>query len=201
MRGGLTLGHRGGEVFSHSHALFVDADGVRRAGHLIPDSVVLGEGVTARVWTSEQVAIEVQHDPETTMSLFVPRAVGEAPATGARALVCRVRPNVNLVGVVEHLVETAGWRAAAVRGQIGSLVGGRLAQPDGSVTAVEGPATEVMYVDGTVTRAAGRVSADLSAGLVDRHAVVHTGGLVPGHNPVAMTYELVLTEVGPESTS
>ncbi|MCL8026865.1 PCC domain-containing protein [Nocardioides bruguierae] len=197
VHGGLTLGHRDGEVFSHSHALFVGADGERRAGHLIPDSVVLGEGVTARVWTSVDVDLRVEHDPETTMSLFVPqrvRAAGTHDERDVDALLCRVRPNVDLVGVVEHLVAEAGWAAAAVRGQIGSLVGARLGGEGGTI-AVDGPATEVMHVGGTVVREDDGVRARLTADLVDRHGAVHSGALLPGLNPVAMTYELVLTRL------
>ncbi|WZH51051.1 MAG: DUF296 domain-containing protein [Nocardioides alkalitolerans] len=212
VRGGLTLGLRDGAVFSHSHARFVDAEGVEAAGHLVPDSVVLGPGVTARVWADPEVVIEVQADPETTMNLFVPRrtSVREAPdgvptgptgptggAAGARsAVVCRVRPNVDLVGAVERIVDEQGWASAEVVGQIGSLVGGRLRGPDGTTIEVDGPATEVMTIEGTVEREAGRTTARLVATLVDRHGRVHTGGLLPGLNPVAMTFELALVAGG-----
>lgn len=199
VRGGLTVGYRDGAVFCHSHALFTDADGVERAGHLVPDRVVLGGGVRARVWVGHDVTYEVAPDAETTMPLFVPRRVaprGDAvDAAGAvDAVVCRVRPNVDLVGAVLALTEEQGWAGADVRGQIGSLVGGRLGQPDGSVLVVDGPATEVVSLDGGVRRVGGQPCADLVAHLVDRHARVHGGRLLPGQNPVAMTYELVLTE-------
>jgi hypothetical protein len=96
--------------------------------------------------------------------------------------------------MVECLTEEQGWYGADVRGQVGSIVGGRLEQPDGSIVTVDGPATEVMFLDGFVRRVDGRMTADLSAHLVDRHAVVHSGRVLPGENAVAMTYELVLTE-------
>lgn len=194
IRGGLTLGRRDGSVFAHSHALFRGADGQERAGHLVPESVVLGEGVVARVWTAADVEIEVQADQETGMSLFVPREAGDTGAGEVRALMCRVRPNVDLVRVIESLVTDQGWAGARVRGQIGSLVGGRLRQPDGSVVEVDGPATEVIALDGSVRRVEDHTVAQLRATMVDRHAAVHHGELVPGQNPVAMTFELVLTE-------
>lgn len=194
IRGGLTLGHRDGEVFCHSHSLFVDRDGFRRGGHLAPETVVLGRGMRARVWGAADVAMEVTPDPETLMSLFSPRRTDSAQRGERRAVVCRVRPNVDLVRVIEHLTEEQGWQGADVRGKNGSLIGGRLAQSDGSVVEVAGPATEVMFLDGAARRVDGRVVADLSAHLVDRHGVVHSGRMVPGHNPVGMTYELVLSE-------
>ncbi|MEO9322756.1 DUF296 domain-containing protein [Nocardioides sp. C4-1] len=209
VRGGLTVGHRDGSLFAHSHALFVDATGERRAGHLIPDSVVLGDNVLARLWTASDVALESVPDPETGMTLFVPRATAEPDAGpdagpdasrgGVDAVMCRVRPNVDLVGVIESVADAQGWDAAHVRGQIGSLVGAHLRRPDGSVDVVDGPATEVMYVDGTVRRAGGRMTADLTAGLVDRHARLHEGALVAGLNPVAMTFELTLTRASTDA--
>jgi predicted DNA-binding protein with PD1-like motif len=198
IRGGVTIGRRAGEVFAHSHAVFEGRDGALRAGHLMPESVVLGAGVTARLAASADVRYEVAPDPETTMSLFTPMRVGAVSigvAHGSRrGLVCRIRPNVDLATAIEELTVRQGWAAASVRGQIGSLVGGRLRQEDGSILEVEGPATEVMYLDGTVGPVDGRMSADLTLGMVDRFGRIHRGGLVRGLNPVAMTYELVLVE-------
>lgn len=201
IRGGITIGRRDGEVFCHSHSLFVDADGVQRAGHLIPEKVVLGTGVRAQVWGGPDVALEVQPDPETQMSLFTPRQVVDTGRGEVPAVVCRIRPNVDLVGTVEAITEAQGWEGAEVRGQVGSLVGGRLEQADGSIVTAAGPATEVMFLDGSVRRVDGRMTADLSAHLVDRHADVYSGRVVPGENAVALTYELVLTDAFFESHS
>jgi predicted DNA-binding protein with PD1-like motif len=194
IRGGITIGRRDGEVFCHSHSLFMDAQGIQRAGHLIPERVILGEGVRAQVWGGPDVVVELQPDPETQMTLFTPRRVADTGRGDVAGVVCRIRPNVDLVGMVETITEDQGWEGAHVRGQVGSLVGGRLEQPDGSVATAAGPATEVMFLDGTVRRIEGRMTAELSAHLVDRHANVYSGRVVPGENAVAMTYELVLTE-------
>jgi predicted DNA-binding protein with PD1-like motif len=201
VRGGITIGRRDGDVFCHSHSLFVDARGIQRAGHLIPEQVILGEGVRAQVWGGPDVVVEVQPDPETQMPLFTPRRVADTGRGDVAAVVCRIRPNVDLVGVIESITEDQGWEGADVRGQVGSLVGGRLGQPDGSVATAAGPATEVMFLDGAVRRVEGRMTAELSAHLVDRHATVYSGRVVPGENAVAMTYELVLTEAPPASRS
>jgi predicted DNA-binding protein with PD1-like motif len=194
IRGGITIGRRDGEVFCHSHSLFMDARGIQRAGHLIPEKVILGEGVRAQVWGGPDVVVEMQPDPETQMTLFTPRRVDTTGRGEEAAVVCRIRPNVDLVGVVETITEDQGWEGAHVRGQVGSLVGGQLEQLDGSVVTAAGPATEVMFLDGTVRRIDGTMTADLSAHLVDRHANVYSGRILPGQNAVAVTYELVLTE-------
>jgi len=194
LRGGITIGRRDGEVFCHSHSLFKDAQGIQRAGHLIPERVILGEGVRAQVWGGPDVVVEMQPDPETQMTLFTPRRVANTGRGEEVAVVCRIRPNVDLVGMVETITEDQGWEGAHVRGQVGSLVGGRLEQSDGSVVTAAGPATEVMFLDGTVRRIEGRMTADLSAHLVDRFASVYSGRVLPGENAVAVTYELVLTE-------
>jgi predicted DNA-binding protein with PD1-like motif len=194
VRGGITIGRRDGDVFCHSHSLFEDATGERRAGHLIPERVILGPGVRAQVWGGSDVVVEVEPDPETQMSLFTPRRIADSGAGTTPAVVCRLRPNVDLSWMIERITEEQGWTAADVRGQVGSLVGGRLRQPDGAIVTVDGPATEVMFLDGTVRTVDDRVVADLNAHLVDRHGTVHSGQLVPGENAVAMTYELVLTE-------
>lgn len=194
VRGGITIGRRDGAIWCHSHSLFEDAEGARLAGHLIPEKVVLGRDVVARVWVSTDVLADVQPDPETTMSLFTPRRVAAQGAGDVNGLVCRVRPNVDITRTIERLTREQGWHSAEVRGQVGSLVGGRLRQEDGSIVTVDGPATEVMFLDGCVTTVEGQVTADLSAHLVDRHGQVHSGALVCGENAVAMTYELVLCE-------
>ena len=194
IRGGITIGRRDDEVFCHSYSLFVDAQGTQRAGHLIPEKAILGPGVRAQVWGGPDVVIEVQPDPETQMLLFTPRRVVDTGRGEVSAVVCRLRPNVDLVGMVETITEEQGWEGAEVRGQVGSLVGGRLEQPDGSIVTAAGPATEVVFLEGAVRRVEGRMTADLSAHLVDRHAAVYSGRVLPGENAVAMTYELALTE-------
>jgi predicted DNA-binding protein with PD1-like motif len=104
-----------------------------------------------------------------------------------------VRPNVDLVRAVEALAVEHGLRRAIVRGKIGSLVGACLQQGDYTVRA-PGPATEVMFLDGWVTTERGSAQAQLSAAVVDLTGTVYLGRLVPGRNPVAMTFELALTE-------
>ncbi|MDV7241684.1 MULTISPECIES: PCC domain-containing protein [Rhodococcus] len=199
VRGGVTIGKRDGKVFAHCHAMFVGADGIMRAGHLIPDSVVLGAGVRADLYATADVAMTVTPDPEINFPVFQPQPVHEPTTTyvgGMRSVVARIHPNVDIVAAVEHLAETHGFDTAIVRGKVGSFVGATLTQGDQIVTA-PGPATEVMYLDGAVTRDAdGRPHAELSCAAVAVDGNVYTGSVVRGHNPIAMTFELAMSEPG-----
>ncbi|WP_416061840.1 PCC domain-containing protein [Rhodococcus indonesiensis] len=199
MRGGLTVGLRDGATFTHCHAQFVDADGVMRAGHLIPDSVVLGAGVTADLYASRDVAMTVLPDTEINFSVFQPHAVdpadGPLPTPGGlRSVVARIHPNVDIVEAVEDLAEQHGFDTAIIRGKIGSFVGTTLQQGDQLVSA-PGPAVEVMYLDGSIRRDhTGTVRAELTCAAAALDGNVYSGQLVRGHNPIAMTFELALSE-------
>ncbi len=57
------------------------------------------------------------------------------------------------------------------------------------------PATEIITLPGSVlpdANASGQASA--SAVVVDRRGQVHAGPLIRGHNPVAVTFELLIIE-------
>lgn len=192
--GGLTVGRREGRIFAHSHARWQDRARGWLAGHLLPESVILGEGVVAHVVASADVRYEVVQDPETTMQLFMPCEVDRGPGlqVDLSGLMCRVRPNMDLCATIEGLVDEFGWPAASIWGQVGSLVGACLVQPDGSILEVDGPATEVICLDGSVVREHGRARSSLEAEVVDRHGRVHRGVLARGRNLVAMTFELTL---------
>ncbi|WP_280416693.1 PCC domain-containing protein [Nocardia carnea] len=198
IRGGVTIGKRDGHVFAHCHAMFVGADGIMRAGHLIPDSVILGAGVLADLYATADVAMTVTPDPEINFPVFQPQPMrvhtDPAQAGGLRSVVARIHPNVDIVAAVEHLAETHRFRHAVVRGKIGSFVGATLTQGEHIVTA-PGPATEVMYLDGAVTTGSdGRAEAQLSCAAVGIDGNVYAGSVVRGRNPVAMTFELALSE-------
>lgn len=199
IRGGLTIGLRDGAPFTHCHAQFVDADGVMRAGHLIPESVVLGAGVTADLYASRDVAMTVLPDTEINFSVFQPNAVDPAdrlPSTspGLRSVVARIHPNVDITEAVEDLAEQHDFDTAIIRGKIGSFVGATLLQGDQLISA-PGPAVEVMYLDGAIRRdPKGVIRAELTCAAAAVDGNVYSGALVRGHNPIAMTFELALSE-------
>ncbi|MHA4848041.1 PCC domain-containing protein [Rhodococcus sp. MSC1_016] len=205
MRGGLTIGLRDGEVFTHCHAQFVDADGIMRAGHLIPESVIVGAGVTADLYASRDVAMTVLPDTEINFSVFQPRpAAPTKPAGtasgGLRSVVARVHPNIDIIEAIENLAEEHGFETAVIRGKIGSFVGATLVQGDQLVSA-PGPAVEVMYLDGGIRRdETGSIRAELTCAAAAVDGNVYSGALVRGHNPIAMTFELALSEPAEATT-
>ena len=88
MRGGLTIGLRDGEVFTHCHAQFVDADGIMRAGHLIPESVIVGAGVTADLYASRDVAMTVLPDTEINFPVFQPQPAAPQKPRSTHPVAC-----------------------------------------------------------------------------------------------------------------
>ncbi|WP_083666021.1 hypothetical protein [Saccharomonospora sp. CUA-673] len=58
------------------------------------------------------------------------------------------------------------------------------------IVEVDWPATELTSLTGTVRGD----DVALVAAMVDRHGDVHSGAVLPGENPVAVTYELYLED-------
>lgn len=196
LAGSVTVGFRDGERFMHCHAMWLDAEGQIRGGHLWPETVVGGVPVHAVVHPLPGVTTVNARDPETCMPVFTPhsdaqRSDESGPARGSRVAMSRVRPGEDITAAVRRVCVEQGFGTAVVRAGVGSLVGACLRRGH-DVVNVDGPATELATI-------AGRVHADiadfeLSAIVVDRHGEVHAGVLVPGRNPVAITFELLIFE-------
>ena len=184
----VVAGIRDGEPFIHCHGIWRAADGVRRAGHLLPHDSVVAHEARVEAWGIEGAAFVARDDPETNFKLFSAEvaAAGAAAREGGRpALACTVRPN----GDISHTLEVAcarnGIPEAAVHG-VGSLIGVDFA--DGR--HVPSYATEVMVASGRV--AAGGAEASLDVALADMDGAVHEGVLLRGGNPVCVTFELLV---------
>jgi len=102
--------------------------------------------------------------------------------------VARVKPNEDIVSAIQAICRDSGVRDAALRGSLGSLIGARFT--DGR--QVDDDATEVLVRQGWVRD--GRPALELL--VVDRQSAVHQGWLVPGENPVCITFDLVLEITG-----
>ncbi|WP_413316791.1 DUF296 domain-containing protein [Agrococcus sp. 1P02AA] len=191
------IGSRFGEDFTHCHAMWRDGDGMLHGGHLLADTLMepgSGFAIVHPLFGAELVSDD---DPETLMPTFTPHASDPA-RSGTEALVptiiARVLPNEDLTEAAIALTREAGFARAVVRAGTGSLIGADFAPVGGGRRRiVDGPATEVISVNGVVDAAA--ETASLTATLVDRQGQLHAGVLTAAANPAAVTFELVLQEI------
>jgi len=165
----------------HCHAMWTDADGSARGGHILLDESLVAEPAEATAWTFTALGIDAEPDPETNFMLLRPERLG--PDTGSGVL-ARIRPNEDLCNAIETIARWAGLRDAEVRGSLGSLIGAVF--DDGRV--VPDHATEVLVQSGSVR---GGIAA-IDMAVVDMQGRVHAGRLVRGENPVCITFDLVL---------
>lgn len=188
--GAMSFGRRDGAPFFHCHGLWREETGRRGGGHVLPEETILAEDAEIAGFGVDGAIFEAAPDPETNFKLFGPVAAplaGEGPGAGCAIL--RVRPNVDLHGALEGFCESMGWRAAILRGGVGSTIGA--AFDDGRI--VERFATEVFVKGGVVSRSASREwAARIEVGIVDHAGGIAEGVLRRGDNPVLMTFELVL---------
>jgi hypothetical protein len=191
----ITFGEREEGALAHVHASWTGADGSRGAGHVLPLESTLAEPVEAEAWAVEGAGFTVRPDAETNFSLFTPEAWAEpaGPATGA---LVKIQPNEDACAALEAACARLGWPAAQVRGGVGSLVGARFS--DGR-TMGRAP-TEVLVQGGKVLPGEpnGPPNATLTLLAIDHEGRIEEGLIVPGNNPVLMTFELLLTPHHPQ---
>ena len=114
-RANLTFGWADGAPFLHCHAVWIEPDGSRRGGHILPRETVLASCGSATAWGFRDVRVETAFDAETNFTLF---GVKGALNTEAGAVMARIRPNEDVTLAVEALASTARvgrmrWSAAA----------------------------------------------------------------------------------------
>jgi predicted DNA-binding protein with PD1-like motif len=177
-----TFGWDDGKPFVHCHAVWTEADGARRGGHILPSEAIVVAPAMVHAWGFADIIIATSKDIETNFRLLQPSGFSRPDAS---AVVARVRPNEDIVSAVETIARAYQMPHATVRGSLGSLIGARF--HDG--TNVPDNATEVLVREGRVT--AGVAEIDLLA--VDGRGHVHQGRLERGANPVCITFDLVLT--------
>lgn len=177
-----TFGWHDGKPFLHCHAVWTEADGARRGGHILPGEAILAASSMVQAWGFTEVAIATSHDAETNFTLLQPSGPSQ---TRAQAVVARVRPNEDIVSAVETIARIHRIPDATIRGSLGSLIGAQFANG----TIVPDDATEVLIRHGAVTD--GVAAIDLLA--VDGRGHVHEGWLLRDANPVCITFDLLLT--------
>jgi len=77
----VTFGVRKGQPWLHCHAVWIEPDGTRRCGHLLPEDIQVSEAIEASVTVLRGVTFSVEPDAETNFSLFVPVAAHPLSAT------------------------------------------------------------------------------------------------------------------------
>ncbi|MBD3848036.1 DUF296 domain-containing protein [Bosea sp. SSUT16] len=189
--GAMTFGQRDGAPFFHAHALWVEGDGKRSGGHILPDETTVAETITLQAVGLDGAAFTAEPDGETHFKLFGPVAAAAGGAGDGRFFALRVKPNVDFCGALETFCAERGVREAAIHGGVGSTIGARLT--DGGV--VENFATEVAITDGRIAPGVGGFEAAIDVALVDYSGALASGRLVRGDNPVLMTFELVLEAI------
>lgn len=195
--GSATIGTRDGEPFVHGHFSWLEPDGLIRGGHIWPETRIGDPAPVAAVFGLLDAGWISADDPETGMPAFEPHPVQRKDRVMddslTTATVARVLPNEDITDAVLEACRAAGYDKAVVRAGLGSLIGARFRDHrTGDIREVDGPGTEVISLTGFVIREDDRLHATLTCTLVDRHGDVHTGVLVPGANPVAVTFEIAV---------
>jgi predicted DNA-binding protein with PD1-like motif len=179
-----TVGRREGAPFVHCHAAWIEQDGTRRGGHILPNETIVAVGAPVRAWALTDIAIAAEPDLETNFTLFRP-----LPAVAARGgtpmVAARIRPNEDIGAALKALCRRHRFARAVVRGSLGSLTGARFA--DGR--SVDDHATEVLVRRGEINTTGDPV---LEMLVVDMQGSVHEGVLQPGENLVCITFEVVI---------
>lgn len=186
--GAMTFGQRDGAPFFHAHALWVEGDGKRSGGHILPDETMVAETITLQAVGLDGAVFAAEPDSETHFKLFGPAVAASGGAGDGRFFALRVKPNVDFCGALETFCAEHGIREAVLHGGVGSTIGARFT--DGGV--VEKFATEVAITSGRIAQQGGGFEATLDVALVDYSGALASGRLVRGDNPVLMTFELVL---------
>lgn len=190
--GAMTFGQRDGAPFFHAHALWVEGDGKRSGGHILPDETMVAETITVPVVGLDGAAFVAEPDSETNFKLFGPQpALPLGSTRNGRFFALRVKPNVDFCRALEAFCAEHGIREAVIHGGVGSTIGARFVD----CGAVENFATEVAITDGRIAKAEDGFEAGIDVALVDYSGALASGRLKRGDNPVLMTFELVLEAV------
>ena len=197
----VTVGLRDDKPWLHCHAVWIEPDGTRRCGHLLPEDVLVAQPIQASVSIIRGATFTVTPDAETNFSLFVPTRSQSRVAASAtsddfeqpqRAFALRLSPNVDVCTALENFCAEHHIEQAIIHGGVGSTVGAVF--EDNRI--VEPFVTEMLIRQGTIhTDATGQLQAQLDISMVDYLGGISEGRLKRGENPVLVTFELVLQAV------
>lgn len=195
----VTYGLRDDKPWLHCHAVWVEPDGSRRCGHLLPGDIRISQPIEASVSLLHGVAFKVKPDTETNFSLFVPEQVKMHPpcsqpdvqdlSSPKTAFAIRLAPNVDVCTALENFCVAHSITRATIHGGVGSTVGAVF--DDDRV--VEPFVTEMLIRQGRIEPdEQGCMQAQIDISMVDYKGGISEGRLKRGANPVLVTFELVL---------
>ncbi len=194
----VTYGVRQGQPWLHCHAVWVEPDGTRRCGHLLPDHIQVSEPIEATVAVLRDVAFSVEPDTETNFSLFIPIVTPcsgrsdftELSDANQSVYAIRLSPNTDVCESLEKFCQANQISRATILGGVGSTVGAVF--DDGRI--VEPFVTEMLIRNGLIhTDADHQLIAEIDISMVDYLGGISEGRLKRGENPVLVTFELVLS--------
>ena len=188
-RASATFGTRENAPFIHCHGVWVEEDGSRRGGHVMPLDTTVLEPIRARAFGTGAAAFAVLPDQETNFSLFTPVTVHAEDPSGARVILLKVQPNETMEDSLVAACQVHGITDASIHG-VGSLVCPVFANGRFSTSI----ATELFLGPSRVRitpNAAAEVEMDVA--LIDIDGIIHEGRLAPG-NVVCIACELSIVE-------
>lgn len=180
---GAIVGRRDGAPFVHCHGLWRPEGGPRAMGHMLPPESFAADPIRVTGVGLRGAIFESRQDAETNFRLFAAEQTGSTGQSGRQALAVTLRPNQDVSHAIEAICADAGIQTARILG-IGSLNGARFeAGPP-----MESYASELLIRDGRLEKGRAR----LEIAVVAMDGTIYEGVLVPGQNPVCVTFELVI---------
>ncbi len=179
------VGQRDGHWFAHIHAFWTE-NGGDHLGHLLPDTLIVGEESQITGFGISGAMFVARPDPETEFTLF--RVAGsreEARNAPFNALITTLAPFEDLSRSIQGLGQTLGAASVKVAG-LGSLAGAQFvdAQP------MSGLVSEILLRTGCSVEPGGGMN--LPVRCVDLNGQLHAGHLQAGAAPTLITCELLL---------
>lgn len=191
-RAAVTVGIRDGRPWLHCHALWMEPNGRRHCGHLLPDQIVVASPIHMTGMGLEGAAFTVCPDTETNFSLFKPLlSTSQEKKTKQTqpAYALRIGPNEDLCNALESFCREHNIQQAMIAGGVGSTVGATF--QDGRI--VEPFVTELLIRSGRIIRGEdGQEQAFIDIAIVDYLGGLAEGRLARGANPVLVTAEMIL---------
>jgi len=192
----------------HTHAIFLDAEGVARGCHVVRGRCIAGdEGIELGIFPVLDAQFRILHDAETIFDLFYPESamtssVLERHEPKNRVLLVKLQPNQDVYAGLESACRDAGFRGGLVLSGVGSLNEAwilRTGDASGtSVHVIEGPGLEIAGVTGRIDVDQGRIDdgkCALTAWVARADGSVAGGLLARRGNIVCITFEFTVLEL------